>query len=233
MPYLIDQAENFGKITNAAIRVLDRAGLVGLTWLAVAREAEMSVSAVRHRCDLDHDRLVRLVVVALLRARAQRVESGCGPSWAGPTPLARALAVLPRTDVDRADARVAAMLATDPRVPEAAAWLLRKAREDERDWCLRAQRGDAAAGALLHVTITGLEVAVSDRESPLDRAVAEEVLRALLADRTTLAGTSARRAPRDVLRTVLRRPSSTPTFRQPAPPSVMGVTPRRPRRSAP
>lgn len=181
MPRKNDQEANFGQLTEGAIRVLDESGLAGLTWQAVARASGMSMSAVRHRCDLRHDRLVRFVVIALCRAARARVQKEYGIWSAAGSPLDHALARLPRSEADRRGVRVAAMLAADPSLPEDSARILAQPQADHQAWCRNAMAGDTAAALVLEMVTVGLESAMARREGPLERTVAEEVLRRLLA----------------------------------------------------
>lgn len=134
MPYRIEEAAHFTGVTAAAIRVIDRAGMRGLTWQAVAREAQMTIGAVRHRCDLDRQRLVMFVVTALCRAREERLRSVRWWFTPGADPLAHALALLPRTETERRQARVLALLEADPSLGPAADQLVRL-RQEHWAWC--------------------------------------------------------------------------------------------------
>lgn len=184
MPRRIDEDGAFTGVTVGAIRVIDEKGLSGLSWLAVARASGMSVSAVRHRCDLSHDRLVHLTVLALSRARAERLRR-VGPAVAGhaTNAVAYALALLPRNESERRDVRVLHLLSADPGLPGQSARVLRSLAEEHRRWCRLVAEGDEARCALVEALTTGLPRAIADRHSPLDTEVAEDLLRELLGAR--------------------------------------------------
>lgn len=176
----MDEGANYARVTSGAIRVIDERGLAGLTWQAVAAASEMSVGEVRHRCELSRDRLIRLTAIALGRSRGERLARAGVYPFSRVSPLQRAVAMLPRTEADRREIRVTTQLAAFTSLPADSHRFLRKQDAEHREWCLHVMGVDPVGGALLYAVTTGLEGATADRDVPLDVAIAEEVLHAVL-----------------------------------------------------
>lgn len=201
MPWLRDDGQTFVQVTEGAITVLDERGFGGLSWPAVAQAARMSASAVRQRCDLDRDQLIRLTVIALRRARSDRVDQVLGEPWlvsarrreahqdprgdeANEFLLREATARLPRDARDRKDSRVWWLLAREPALPESSRVQVAAELARNAQWC-RAMFFDDPAGALhLELLLNALDEAIARSHEPLGLdATAEPLRRACLRPR--------------------------------------------------